>query len=180
MTNALISIAFFILSTNARVSLAPTQKELVKPRLSVMIQSAKSSYRITENIDFEIRLENVGQESLLVCRWLGWGPAHTELRIIDSNGKDVCTAVLADDAGGPTPRDNDFVKLQPGKSFTSALSGIATDFVNTPGSCTVFLEYRSPVSEDWAQQYLHLAKLPLWSSERGTVASNKIRIEVIK
>jgi hypothetical protein len=179
MTNALISIVFFVLSTNAWAPSALVQKELVKPRLSVVIRSAKSSYNIRENIDFEIRLENVGQESLLVCRWLGWAPGRTELRVLDSHGKDVYTNFLADEVPPPL-RDKDFIELKPDKFFRVRLGESATDFVNTPGSYVVFVKYRSPASEEWARRYLHLPHLPLWSSEQGTVISNRIRVEITK
>lgn len=155
------------------------KKEVVQPRLSVAIRSAKSSYSIRENIDFEIRLENVGQEPLLVCRWLGWAPGRTELRVLDSHGKDVYANFLADEVPPPL-RDEDFIELKPDKFFRVRLSESATDFVNTPGSYAVFVEYRSPASEEWVRQYLHLQHLPLWSREQGTVISNRIRLKITK
>jgi hypothetical protein len=45
--------------------------------MSVAVRTAKTSYSIKENINREIQLENVGTESMLLYRNLGWGVGRT-------------------------------------------------------------------------------------------------------
>jgi hypothetical protein len=99
--------------------------------------------------------------------------------VFDSNGKEVFTNFLADQVP-PPPRDTDFVQLGYGEFFGKRLSEHATDLVNTPGTYDILVEYTSAVSEDWARKYVQLPKLPLWSREKGTIVSNRVRIEITK
>jgi len=41
------------------------------------------------------------------------------------------------------------------------LNEIATHFVNVPGTYTLLVEYKSTVSEEWAQKHLRLRQIPL-------------------
>jgi len=72
------------------------------------------------------------------------------------------------------------VRLQANEFFGIRLNEIATHFVNVPGSYTLLVEYKSTVSEEWAQKHLRLRQIPLWSMEHSTIVSNKVRIEVTK
>jgi hypothetical protein len=178
MRNAVISAAF--LSAVAVSSLSPSvsaQERITKPTLSVSLRSVKPSYSIKQNISLEILLENVGTESLLLCRKWGWGVGRTNVRVIASNGKEVFTNFLADELP-PPPRDANFIELGEGEFFGTRLNENAKHLVNTPGTYDFFVEYTSFVSEEWVHQYLNLPPLPLWSRERGTIVSNKIRIEI--
>ncbi|HEV2614971.1 MAG TPA: hypothetical protein VGU63_00025 [Candidatus Acidoferrales bacterium] len=179
MLKAVISIVFLATVANTCASSAQAKSKTVKPKLAVVIQSARFAYSIKESIGLEIQLKNTGKKPLLVCRYLGWAPGHTELRVVSSNGEDVHTNFFPDEVP-PPPGDNDFVALNPGKSLAVEFSDVATDLVNTPGPYIIFVTYRSPVSKEWAQEYLHLPHLALWSRERGTIVSNKITIEITK
>ena len=144
--------------------------------LSVSLRSVKSSYSIKENISLEIQLENVGTESLLVCRKWGWGVGRMDVRVFDSKGKEVFTTNLADEIPPPL-REKDFIELREGDFFGIRLSEDATHFVNTPGTYDFFVDYTSIVTEEWVRK-LKLPPLPLWSRERGRIVSNKVKIEV--
>jgi hypothetical protein len=180
MRNAVISTAFLMaVAVSSSLSSARAQEQIIKPTLSVSLRSAKPSYSIKQNIHLEIQLENVGTESLLLCRKWGWGVGRTNVRVIDSNGKEVLTNFLADELP-PPPRETDFIELREGEFFGTRLNENAKHFVNTPGTYNFFVEYTSFVSEEWVQQYLKLPPVPLWSRERGTMVSNKIRIEITR
>ena len=178
MRNSVISTAFlFVVAVSSSPSSARAQEQIIKPTLSVSLRSVRPSYSIKQNIRLEIQLENVGTESLLLCRKWGWGVGRTNVRVIASNGKEVFTNFLADELP-PPPRDADFIDLGEGEFFGTRLNENAKHLVNTPGTYDFFVEYTSFVSEEWVRQYLNLPPLQLWSRERGTIFSNKIRIEI--
>jgi hypothetical protein len=169
----------FLLAAAASLSLssARAQRQSSKPMLSIAVRSARTSYSIKDKITLEIQLENVGVESQLVCRNWGWGVGRTDVRVVDSHGKEVLTTYLADELP-PPPRQEDFIELRAGEFFGTRLSEEATHFVNTPGSYDFSVDYTSFVSEHWVRKNVKLQTSRLWSRERGTVASNKVRIEV--
>src|ERR1700737_2566881 len=116
MMKALISTILFAVATVGSLSWAQEQKELIKPALSVSIRSARSTYSIKENLRLEIQLENVGGESVLVCRNWAWGFGRTDVRVLDSNGKDIFTTFLAEELP-PPPGVEDFLELRSGEFF---------------------------------------------------------------
>jgi hypothetical protein len=180
MRNGLLPTAFLLaIAVSPSLSSANAQQQSAKPVLSVSVRSPKTSYSIKESIILEIQLENVGTESLLVRRNWAWGVGRTDVRVLDSNGKDVFTTYLADELP-QMPRANDFIELRPREFFGTRLSEEVTHFLNTPGTYDFFVEYTSSVSEEWVRKNVKLPPLPLWSRERGTIVSNKIRIEVTK
>lgn len=180
MRNAVIStLLLLVVAVSSPRSSATEQEQSVKPTLSASIRSAKSSYSIKENIRLEIQLGNVGGGSLLVWRHSGWGVGRMNVRVFDSNDKEVFTTFLADEVP-PPPRENDFIVLEGGEFFGTRLNEDATHFVNTPGTYDIFVEYTSPLTEQYLRKSLRLPPLPLWPRERGTIVSNKVRIEVTK
>jgi len=147
--------------------------------LAVSIRPVQSSYSIKEKLSFEIRLENVGNESLLLWRSWAWGAGRTDVRVIDNNGKDVMTTFLADQLP-PMPRTEDFIELRPTEFFGIRLAEDAAHFVNAPGTYDFMVEHTVPLTEHDIRKYVKLPDLPVWGRERGTIASNKIRIEILK
>ena len=168
------SVAVLIGVLNALVLLAQTRKEQT---LSLSVRSGPKAYSINENIQLEIQLENVGSDSVLVCRCRGWGVGRMDVQVFDSNGRQVTTSFFADELP-PTPREKDFIELKPHEFFGVRLDENSTHFVNGPGRYDFLVEYTSWVGEGWAKKYLHLPHLELWSRERGALVSNKVRIEV--
>jgi hypothetical protein len=166
-----------VVAASLSLSSARAQKQSSKPMLSVAVRSAKTSYSIKENINLEIQLENVGTESLLLHRNLGWGVGRTDVRVLDNDGKEVNTTFLADEIP-PPPRDKDFIELRPNDFFGVRLTESAKHFVNTPGTYDFFVEYTSIVAEEWVRKNVKLPPHPVWSRERGTIVSNKLRIDV--
>jgi hypothetical protein len=163
----------------ASLSLSSTkaQKQSSKVMLSIAVRTAKTSYSIQENINLEIQLENVGTESVLLYRNLGWGVGRTDVRVHDKDGKDVNTTFLADEIP-PPPGDKDFIELRPNEFFGIRLTESATHFVNVPGTYDFSVEYTSFVSDEWVRKYVKLPPHPVWSRERGTIVSNKLRIDI--
>jgi hypothetical protein len=151
----------------------------VAPALSVSVRSAESSYNIKGKIRLEIQIENVGGGSVLVWRHPGWGVGRMNVRVFDSSGKEVFTAFLADETP-PPPREDDFIALERGEFFGTHLSEVATHFVNTPGTYDIFVEYTSPLPEEYLRKSIQLPRLPIWSRERGVIVSNRVRIEITK
>ncbi|MBZ5663164.1 MAG: hypothetical protein LAO30_01035 [Acidobacteriia bacterium] len=180
MLKTIISCALVLgAAVSPALKLAEGQEQPVKPTLSVSVRSAKLSYGIKEKFQLQIQVENLGGESLLVWRHVGWGVGRMDVRVFDSNGKEVFTTFLADEVP-PMPREDDFIVLEGGEFFGNRVSEDATHFVNTPGTYDIFVEYTSSLPEQYLRKNLRLPNLPLWSRERGTIASNKIRIEVTK
>lgn len=178
MRNVFGSLILVALCANVRFPLPQAQIHSRRAALAVVIRSAKSSYRINGTVALEIQLKNIGMEPLLVDRWLGWAPGHTALRVVSRSGKDVHTNFIADEVP-PPPRKSDFVELKPGKSYVKEVDDIGTHLVNVPGTYTIVMKYLSPVG-DWVEQDLPSPKLTLWSTERGWVTSNKIKIRFTK
>jgi hypothetical protein len=147
--------------------------------LAVSIRSLKPLCGMKEKLSIEIQLENVGNESLLLWRSWAWGVGRTDVRVIDSNGKDVMTTFLADQLP-PMPRREDFIELKPTEFFGIRLTEDATHFVNTPGTYDFVVEHTVPLTEQDIRKYVRLPDLPVWGRERGTIASNRIRIEISK
>jgi hypothetical protein len=147
--------------------------------LAVSIRSPKPSYGIKEKLSLEIQFENVGNESLLIWRAWAWGVGRTDVRVFDSNGKDVFTSFLADQLP-QMPRMEDFIELKPKEFFGVRLTEDTTHFVNTAGTYDFVVEYTVPLSEREIRKYVKLPDVPVWGYERGKIASNKIRIDVSK
>jgi hypothetical protein len=154
------------------------EQQPVVAALSISVRSAEA-YNIKGNIRLEIQIENVGSESLVVWRHPGWGVGRMNVRVLDSSGKEVFTTFLADEIP-PPPRENDFIVLEGGEFFGNHLSEVATHFVNTPGTYDIFVEYTNPLPEEYLRKSSQLPHLPIWSRERGTIVSNRIRIDVTK
>jgi hypothetical protein len=145
--------------------------------LAVSIRSVKPSYRIKEKLGIEVQLENVGNQPLLLWRSWAWGVGRTDVRVIDSNGKDVTTSFLADQLP-PMPRKEDFIELKPNEFFGIRLTEDATHFVNAPGTYDFAVKYTVPLTEQDIRKDTRLPDLPVWGRERGTIASSRIRIEI--
>ncbi len=155
------------------------KEEPVRPELSAAIRSPEPAVGTKQNIRLEIRLENGGNESLLLWRSWGWGVGRTYVRVFDSAGKEVFTTFLADQIP-PPPDKGDFIELKPHEFFGIQLDEAATHFVNVPGVYDILVEYTCPLSEEFIRKSVQLPRLPLWGRERGTIVSNKIRVEVTK
>jgi hypothetical protein len=178
MKNAIILTLLSSVATVGSPRLSGAQQPAA-PALSVSVRSTESSYYIKGNIRLEIQIENVGSESLLVWRHPGWGVGRINVRVFDSSGKEVFTTFLADEIP-PPPRENDFIVLEGGEFFGTHLSEVATHFVNTPGAYDIFVEYTSPLPEEYLRKSIQLPHLPLWSRERGTIVSNRVRIDITR
>jgi hypothetical protein len=180
MTNRLISTALLLaVAVSSSLSSGKAQKQSARPMLSVSVRSVKTSYSIKENICLEIQLENVGTKPLVLYRNWGWGVGRTDVIVLDSHGKEVNTTVLADEIP-PLPEDKDFMELKPNEFFGIRLIESATHFVNTPGTYDFLVEYTNIVSEEWAHENVKLPPLSLWSRERGTIVSDKVKIDITK
>jgi len=155
------------------------QQDAQRPRLAVSVRSAKTTYRITEKIQLEIQVSNVGQNTLLINRHPGWGVGRIDIRVFDSNGKEVVTSFLADEVP-PLPKADDFLELGPNEFFGVRVEEPITHFVNSAGMYEMIVDYTSPLPEKWIRENVKLPSSPLWGRERGTIESSRIKILVEK
>ena len=88
------------------------------------------------------------------------------------------SSFLADEVPPPPQSKEDFVEMKRNETYTTQLIDSFKDIVDKPGTYELVVEYTSTVSEGWAQKYLQLPVERLWTRERGTVVSNRIRITV--
>jgi hypothetical protein len=156
-----------------------SQRNLHEPKLAVVVRSAKPTYRLTEEIELEIQLSNAGDEPFIIRRQLGWGVGRTQIRVFDSNGKEVFTPFLADELP-PPPKEHDFVELGPNEFFGVRMQEPTTHFVSTPGSYELVVDYSSHLSEQWIRTNVTIPDVPIWSREMGTVESNRITVIIAK
>lgn len=105
---------------------------------------------------------------------------RTDIRVFDAKGHEVRTSFLADELP-PPPRSYDFVLLGAGEFTGTQVHEPITHFVNDPGEYEFVVEYTSYLSEDYARKVLRMPPdVPFWSRERGTVASNRIKIRITR
>jgi hypothetical protein len=139
----------------------------------------ETTYRISEKIQLEIQLSNVGESAFVINRHLSWGVGRTDIQVFDSNGKEVFTTFLADEVP-PMPKQDDFFELGRNEFFGVRVEEPITHFFNTPGIYEVVVDYTSTDSEQWTRENVKLPNVPSWGQERGTVESSRIKIAVEK
>jgi hypothetical protein len=142
-------------------------------KLGVVIRTTSSAYRVSDTVQLEIQLSNIGTTPLLIRRQLGWGVGRTDIRVFDANGKEVFTSFLAVELPPPF-KQGDFIQLAPNQFYGQRVDEAATHFVNKPGSYTLIVNYTQPFTEKFIRQNLKLPDVPLWGRERGTTESNRI------
>jgi len=155
------------------------QQDGQKPRLAVLVRSSKATYRISERIQLEVQLSNVGQNAFVINRHLSWGVGRTDIRVFDSNGKEVFTSFLADEVPR-MPKVDDFFELGPNEFFGVSVEEPMTHFVNTPAVYEFVVDYTSTDSLEWTRENVKLPNAPLWGRECGTIESSRIKITVEK
>src|SRR5690348_9542029 len=147
--------------------------------LAVTLRSSKPNYSLNDDLHLEIQLSNTGTTPLLIRRQLGWGVGRTDIRVFDSNGKQVFTSFLADEVPTP-PKETDFVELDPNEFFGVRLKEPLRHFVNRPGNYHLVVDYTSTVDEQWTRKQLTIPNVRLWGRDRGTIKSNRIKIAVTR
>jgi len=172
-------LAWLLLLSVVTIRLASAQ-ETASKALEVTLRSRRSSCKINDNLELEIIRENVGSHDLVVPRSLAWGGGRTNIWVYDEKGKEVVTTFLADELP-PPPQPWDFVVLDRGDFVGTRVKEPVTHFVNKPGEYELVVDYRSYLSEHYAPEVV--TKLPyavFWSSERGPLRSNSIKLTVTK
>ncbi len=147
--------------------------------LKVTLRSSSASCKISDNLELEIIRENIGTRDLVVPRWWAWGGGRTSIWVYDDKGKEVVTTFLADELPPPPP-PWDFVVLDSGQFVGTRVKEPVTHFVNKPGVYELVVEYRSYLSEQYAREVMKMPDAVFWSSERGPLLSNRIKLAVTK
>jgi hypothetical protein len=172
-------LAWLLLLSVVTIRPASAQ-ETASKMLEVTLRSRSSSCKINDNLELEIIRENVGSHDLVVPRSLAWGGGRTNIWVYDDKGKEVVTTFLADELP-PPPQPWDFVVLDRGDFVGTRVKEPVTHFVNKPGEYELVVDYRSYLSEHYAPEVM--TKMPyavFWSSERGPLRSNRIKLTVTK
>jgi hypothetical protein len=161
------------------VTIRPASAQASK-MLEVTLRSRSSLCKINDNLELEIIRENVGSHDLVVPRSLAWGGGRTNIWVYDDKGKEVVTTYLADELP-PPPQPWDFVVLDRGDFVGTRVKEPVTHFIKKPGEYELVVDYRSYLSEHYAPEVM--TKMPsavFWTSERGPLRSNRIKLTVTK
>ena len=146
--------------------------------LEVSLVADKRRYKRTDDINLEVKLINTnGVKDIFVYGTLEFGHRGSfMLYQRDAQGKDVPTRFFPEALTlAPEPKDTSaFVKLIPDHFLgTSYRSSIHTLNMVKPGRYTMWVEYQCPIS------IADVELSPFWGSEKGTIKSNVVRIEVL-
>ena len=145
------------------------------PALAIHLTSDKESYSLRGPLQLKVVRENTGNCSLAIHRRWEWG--ISKIRVFDSKGIENKNVVYAID-DPPALRSVDFIVLNPGEWFGTRFNGVVRAFVQTPGDYEFLVEYKSYLSEDLVEKYVPRRDAVLWSGERATVASNRIKLRI--
>ena len=80
----LVSMALSVFVLNALVL---PEQNAKRQALSLSVRSTQKAYSFKGVVQLEIKLENVGDNAVLICRNWGWGVGRTDVQVFDSNGK---------------------------------------------------------------------------------------------
>ena len=170
MRSFLYAISFLALSTAAIAQTSP------QPQLRVRLTSDKRSYSLRGTLQLRVVRENTGRCSIAIHRRWEWG-AYSKIRVFDSKGGEIKDVLYAID--DPPPLSSmDFIVLEPGEWFGTQYDEIVRAFVKSPGDYEFLVEYRTYLSEGLARKYVAPRDAVFWSSERATVASNKLKLRI--
>jgi hypothetical protein len=143
--------------------------------LVVTLKADRDSYKLGDEISFQVLLTNTSKSPLYIYAPLDWGEsASLSLWLKDAvSGKDVPSEFIADALPPPPGSKDAFVKLLPDHVYGVVLrSKLAQLNVQRSGTYELVAEYHSPIPASMN------FGLPIWSREKGTVPSNRVTIKV--
>ena len=144
--------------------------------LKVMLRTDKDSYKLGDDISVQVLLTNESKSPLYIYAPLEWGEsASISIWLKDAvSGKDVPEYFIPDALTPPPGSKEDFVKLLPEHVFGVVFTSTLKDFnLRQKGKYEVTAQYHSPIPASMN------FGLPIWSREKGAVASNRVTIKVV-
>jgi hypothetical protein len=153
--------------------------------LELIIKADRKVYRMSDTLQLETRLRNVGKEDVYVWEWdMCWNMARgLSMWIIGADGKEVESPFLLD-CVPPPPREADpyqFVKLAPGAFYGHVERFKMSERVNKPGEYDLDVTFKGSLSSEWVSEFLGnepISKLPLWTEDRPKVSAKRIHFTV--
>lgn len=144
---------------------------------SLKLAITSSRLRVAQNESFvlEVKLVNVGTESVSLFGQLLWGyGGGLTIHVADQSGKPVEAEQHDDDMVVPSVLGNpeSYVVLLPNHFLGVDRKDLPTNLFRKPGVYSLFVEYQSPVPERYAKT------AHFWGREKGSIRSATIRIEV--
>ena len=171
----IFSTLFLLYAPSATVVRGQEAGKMSGVPLTVSLDLDRTSVKIDDSIVLTTLVKNVGRQPIFLYGKLEWGlNSSLFLFVTDKNGKAVPITYL-DDTLPPIPSPTDkslFIKLNPEHIFGATRIKKLSDLVPEPGIYYLQVEYHGPVPRRFA------AGTPAWGLEDGTLASNKVRIEV--
>jgi len=143
--------------------------------LEVTLKTDRDSYKLGDEISFQVLLINTSKSPLYIYAPLDWGEsASLSLWLKDAvSGKDVPEQFIADALPPPPGSKDAFVRLPPDHVYGVVLrSRLAQLNVQKSGTYELVAEYHSPIPSSMN------FGLPIWSREKGAVPSNRVTIRV--
>jgi len=154
-------------------------------RLTINAQSPHQFYWITDELQLETHLRNVGGSDIYLFDYICWNPGNLlNIHVFDRTGKEVSgKSGFLRDCLPPSPQPNDtsrFRLLAPGAAYTDTETFSIAELVPKPGEYDLVVYYHSGISRDWIREYggEKVMALPIWTSEVPTIESNKLHIVV--
>jgi hypothetical protein len=144
-------------------------------RVDVALRTDKSSYRLGDEITFDVLLTNNSRVPVYLYSFLARGEsASLSLWPKDAiTGKDIPQVVIADSITPPPTSKDDFIKLLPRHVYGVVIkTTLANLNVQKNGTYEFVAEYHSPIPSSRSFGF------PIWSSEMGRVSSNRVTITV--
>ena len=143
------------------------------PQLTLTVRAKRQVYRLSEKVEFESRLTNIGKEDVYlfddVCSGFADG---LSLSVYDSQGKEVPR--VSDAFSGffpdcipppPKPRDmSSFLRLPIGHFYGHTISFKIQDFAKKPGEYDFVFEYHPIISASLLAES-GFPDVSFWSSE---------------
>jgi hypothetical protein len=143
--------------------------------LEVTLKTDKDSYKQGDVLTIQILLTNKSETPIYIYAQLDWGEsASLSIWIKDAvSGKDIPQQFIADALTPPPTSKDAFVRLLPdhvyGVVFKTSLGDLN---VKKSGAYELMAEYHSPIRSEMS------FGLPIWSREKGTITSNRVKMTV--
>jgi hypothetical protein len=145
----------------------PALHETDTTRLQLTVRTDKQTYSIKDKMLMEVQLTNVGQDTVYVYRWdLCWGRGLAlNMRVKDSQGRDVYTAILWDCIPPPPKPDepSEFIRIEPSNFYGLRDEIKMREIVNRPGEYQLIIQFGSSLSTEFLKD-AGFPKLPYWTT----------------
>jgi hypothetical protein len=145
------------------------------PALEVTLKTDKNSYKLGDEISIEVVLTNKSKSPVYIYALLDWGEsASLSIWLKDvASGKGLSQRLWGSPPSPPPASREEFVRLDPGYVYGEVFREKLADLgVEKKGEYELVAAYHSPIPASMG------FGLPIWSSEKGAVLSNRVTITV--